>query len=122
MNRVLDTNRLSDKEKEDEIERLNHVAQFVEMSASLSDWDEWSHDRTLEARMEDLLKEFGYDKMKPVKRPMVKRRKMSRGNALEGGRNDLEIQEQVVQSIEAPGRDGVVIPGPEGDEVITFID
>ncbi|KAL8723352.1 MAG: hypothetical protein Q9225_000335 [Loekoesia sp. 1 TL-2023] len=48
---------------EQEAQRLQKVQYFVQESAALGEWDPSGKKRSLEARMEDLLKKYGYDEM-----------------------------------------------------------
>lgn len=48
---------------EQEAQRLQKVQFFVQESAALGEWDRSGKKRSLEARMEDLLKKYRYDKM-----------------------------------------------------------
>lgn len=56
-------------DKGPEIRRLQNVGQFVQDTDTLPSYDWSPHPRSLEDRMEDLLKDYGYDKMKPATRP-----------------------------------------------------
>ncbi|KAI4100777.1 MAG: hypothetical protein L6R37_005269 [Teloschistes peruensis] len=56
----------TDERTESEIGRLFEVERFVLDTDRLREWDESPRNRSLEDRMEDLLKEYGYDRMKPT--------------------------------------------------------
>ncbi|KAL9584427.1 MAG: hypothetical protein Q9212_002125 [Teloschistes hypoglaucus] len=68
----LQINQAADREEKDgtderlEINRLCEAERFVLETERLREWDESPHNRSLEDRMEILLKEFGYDKTKPT--------------------------------------------------------
>lgn len=48
---------------EQQLRRLRDVKQFVHESAALDEWDSSGRQRSVEARMEELLKTYGYDKV-----------------------------------------------------------
>ncbi|KAL8931670.1 MAG: hypothetical protein Q9211_006802 [Gyalolechia sp. 1 TL-2023] len=48
---------------ERELQRLKELKQFVHESAALEEWDPSGRQRSVEARMEDLLKSYGYDRV-----------------------------------------------------------
>ena len=51
-----------------EFQRLEDVKRFVQESAALGEFDEAGRDRGLEARMEVLLKRYGFDKVERRRR------------------------------------------------------
>ncbi|KAL8687939.1 MAG: hypothetical protein Q9218_006027 [Villophora microphyllina] len=74
LNEVIDRSHRDGTNENGEIQRLLDVENFVKETERLQEWDETPHNRSLEDRMEDLLKVYGFDKMKPSDYELRKQR------------------------------------------------